>query len=684
MKRRFIIFFILIFILLVLYVNKYLELEYNVNILEYIQLSSDFTSEELEIINKYQPLVFGGNINEPPLGIYYEKNRQYVGFVVDYINALSIELGVPIVSQPMIWNEALEALKKGETDLCDMTPSDERAKSFAFSDSIYRLRGLIVVKNSNDRIHDLYDLDGMTVGVQKGDYSIEYITSKEINANFVYTDNVSGALNLLYNNKVNAVVGDEPVIRYYLNELHYADNYRILEKPFYDNVCAVAVSKEQKELLKVIDKAIFNMKRKGINRKIQMKWLGHTTFLSENKSVEKLKLNLVMALALAMIIGYLIYLWNRSLKLLVDFKTKQLQFMKNELEITFDGIENFLIVLGKDLKIKNINSSFLRYLEVKKKLILNSFFMDISLLCDFEQQNEKLIYRLLTCYDKCGKFDTQKKYEIKSRGRLFQVSIYPLERNKAEVINILVMISDITNTRIQEQKLIHSNKMETIGQLAAGMAHELRNPLGVIRNSTFILHDEYKEKDKLKTMAIEAIDNSVDRASKIIENLLKSSRLTDDKKEWTNLKNLIAEVMNLYRKPLSEKNILLDIFCEENIFIYINSESLEHILMNLIHNAIDAMEKEGELEIHCFCYLENIEIKVKDNGIGIEEEMIDRIFDPFYTTKSVGEGTGLGLYIAYSEAKKIEGDIKVISEKNKGTTFIIDIPCGSENIWEQN
>lgn len=684
MKRRFVIFFILIFILLVVYVNKYLDLEYNVNILEYIKLSSDFTSEELEIINKYQPLVFGGNINEPPLGIYYEKNKQYLGFVVDYINALSIELGVPIISQPMIWNEALEALKKGETDLCDMTPSVERAKSFVFSDPIYRLRGLIVVKDSDNRINDLEDLDGMTVGVQKGDYSIEYIISKGINPSFVYTDNVYGALDLLYNNKVDAVVGDEPVIRYYLNELHYADDYRILEKPFYDNVCAVAVSKEQKELLKVIDKAIFNMKRKGINRKIQMKWLGHTTFLSENKSVEKLKLNLIMSLALAMIIGYLIYLWNRSLKLLVDFKTKQLQFMKNELEITFDGIENFLIVLGKDLKIKNINSSFLKFLQVEKNSILDSFFMDIPLLCDFEEQNEKLIYKLLTCYDECDNFDTQKKFEIKSKGKLFQISIYPLERNKSEVVNVLVMISDITNTRIQEQKLIHSNKMETIGQLAAGMAHELRNPLGVIRNSTFILHDEYKEKDKLKTMAIEAIDNSVDRASKIIENLLKSSRLTDDKKEWTNLKNLITEVVNLYKKPLYEQNIILEVVCEDDILIYINSESLKHILMNLVHNAIDAMEEGGALEINCFFDLENIEIKVKDNGIGIEKEMIDKIFDPFYTTKSVGEGTGLGLYIAYSEAQKIEGDIRVISKKNKGTTFIIDIPCGSENIWEQN
>ncbi|SHK29626.1 transporter substrate-binding domain-containing protein [Paramaledivibacter caminithermalis] len=684
MKRRFVVFFILIFILLVVYVNKYLELEYNVNILEYIQLSSDFTSKEKEILNKYQPLIYGGNINEPPLGIYYEENKQYVGFVVDLINALSIELGVTIASKPMVWNEALEALMEGETDLCDMTPSAKRAKSFAFSAPIYRLRGLIVVKDSNNKINDLYDLDGMTIGVQKGDYSIEFIASQGINADFVCTDNVYQALDLLYNNEVDAVVGDEPVIRYYLNELHYADDYRILEEPFYDDVCVIAVSKEKKELLRIIDKAIFNMKRKGTNRKIQMKWLGYTTFLRKNKSLEKLKLNLAMFLILVMIIGYLIYLWNRSLKLLVNSRTKELEIMKNELEITFNGMENFLIVLGTDLKVKNINSSFLKYLKKEKEKVLDSSFKDIQLLCDFEKQNNGLIHKLLSCPHEVNGFNPQKKYEIKSKGSLFQISIYPLERKEYEVVNILIMISDITNTRIQEQKLIHSNKMETIGQLAAGMAHELRNPLGVIRNSTFILYDEYEQKDELKTMALEAIDNSVDRASRIIENLLNFSRLTHDVKAWTNLKELIKEVASLYKKALDEQGITLNIFCEEDIVIYINSESLKHILMNLIKNAIDAMEGGGALEIYGSSYSQKIEIRVKDNGIGIEEEIIDRIFDPFYTTKAVGKGTGLGLYIAYSEVQKINGDIKVLSEKNKGATFVIDIPYGSEEIWEQN
>jgi polar amino acid transport system substrate-binding protein len=179
-------------------------------------------------------------------------------------------------------------------------------------------------------------------------------------------------------------------------------------------------------------------------------------------------------------------------------------------------------------------------------------------------------------------------------------------------------------------------------------------------------------------MALNAIDNSVNRASNIIENLLKFSRLTHDAREWINLKKLIIESIELNKKSLDEHAIVLDIHCDDDINIYMNNESLKHIFMNLIQNAIDAMTDCGTLQILCFADKDNVVVRIKDNGIGIEENKIDKIFEPFYTTKPIGKGTGLGLYIAYSEVQKANGEIKVESEKNKGTTFTISIPNGSE------
>ena len=175
MKKKIAVTTILVLIFLAVYVNCLFELEYDVNIGEYIQYSSDYTKEERDILARYEPLIYGGNINEPPLGIYYVEYNQYTGIVVDYMNALSIELRTTIMSRPMIWNQALEELKTGKTNLCDMIPSEKRGKYYAFSNPLYKLRGIVAIKESNADIQQVSDLRGKEIAVQKGDYIIDAI-----------------------------------------------------------------------------------------------------------------------------------------------------------------------------------------------------------------------------------------------------------------------------------------------------------------------------------------------------------------------------------------------------------------------------------------------------------------------------------------------------------------------------
>lgn len=679
MRKRIIIFLVLVPILLILYVNKYIQLEYNINIFEYIKFSSNYTEEEMEILNQYKPLIYGGNINEPPLGIYYEKDKQYTGLAVDYVNALSIELETPIINQPMVWTQALKELQEGKTNLCDMIPSLERSKTFTFSSPIYQLRGILVVKKSNTTVFKIEDLKNATIAVQEGDYAIGLIPKNQ-NLNIICTDNLNNAINLLSKDEVDAVIGDEPVARYYLNELFYFEDYRIIEKPIYDTGCAFALPKSQEDLARVVNKAIFNMKRKGIFDSIESKWAGHhTSSLKDSRTLGKSRLNQIAFILITVIIIYLIYLWNRSLKLLVYARTRELNTMKNEMEVIFDGIENYLVVIDKNNKIKNINNPFIKFLKRKKESIIESLYIELPILKELEKTHSGLLSSLLKNRTGLTNIDTQKKYEFRHNNFLYESVIYPLQNETTDDISILLMITDITYKRIQEQKLIHTNKMETIGQLAAGVAHELRNPLGIIRNSAFILNKELGKKEELIAVALSAIDNSVNRAGSIIDNLLKFSRLTHETKECINLRDIIGESIELNRESLNSHNIFLDLLCDDDIIIYMNNESLKHILMNLIQNAIDAVSiKDGKIQIVCFSGNGNVIIEVKDNGAGIDENKVDKIFEPFYTTKSVGKGTGLGLYIAYSEVKKINGEIRVESKTGIGTTFTIYLPIGSE------
>lgn len=666
--KKTLIYFSIIFILFTgIYINNVVELEYDVNLLEYFKLSQGFTQEERKLLEKNKFLIYGGNINEPPLGIYYEENGQYMGLVVDYVSEVSIELGIPIISRPMVWNEALYSISKGDVDLCDMIPSKERSRYLEFSNPIYNLRGLMVVNKDNKDIYDISNLKGKLIGVQKGDYSIEYLKSLNINSKFIFTNNVSEALTLLENNKVDIVMGDEPVIWYHIKELSNLNNYRILEKPLYDKKCVIAVTKDKKDLIKVINKAIFNLRKKGTLDKIQQKWSGFSSSFYKDKSYEKLKIN-VIALTILTIAGvYLIYLWNKSLKVLVKARTEELEITKNELQITFDSMKSYLIVIDSSGIIKNVNSAFQKHLNMNLNDILNKNFESVDILDNLNRTYKGILDNYMDYETNC-----LEKKEYKYNCRFYDVSIYPLKSENTITHQKLIMIVDITIHKIEEQKIVHSNRMEAIGKLASGIAHELRNPLGVIRNSTYILEDEYKDPIKLK--AIKAIDSSVNRASKIIDNLLKFSRLTNDVEETVNIKDIILEILQYFKNKFKENNIKIILKCFDDINLTLNAESIRHILINLISNAIDSMPSGGNIEIGCYhVSKEYVHITIKDEGIGIYEEIKERIFDPFFTTKPIGKGTGLGLYIVYSEILKINGDIKVDSRQGEGTTFTVMI-----------
>ena len=125
---------------------------------------------------------------------------------------------------------------------------------------------------------------------------------------------------------------------------------------------------------------------------------------------------------------------------------------------------------------------------------------------------------------------------------------------------------------------------------------------------------------------------------------------------------------------MEKYNIEYEIICKKSLQVPINQESLNHILMNLISNAIDSMDNGGKIVISAYKVENSLVLELEDTGVGIENNDIEKIFNPFYTTKEPGKGTGLGLYIVYNEVKKLNGDISVYSELGEGTLFKIVIP----------
>jgi len=222
----------------------------------------------------------------------------------------------------------------------------------------------------------------------------------------------------------------------------------------------------------------------------------------------------------------------------------------------------------------------------------------------------------------------------------------------------------------KNQMLLQSEKLASIGILASGIAHEINNPLGGIFNCIHMLAND---KACSNNKYIELIKDGLERIENTVKKLLWMARKGEEQKEMVQLYILIEHVLEFVGYNLSKKRIKIIKEVDEGLTVFINRADLEQVLLNLIINAIQAIEKEGEILIRCRDEGDRIFFEISDNGSGIEEENINKIFDPFFTTKKQGEGTGLGLWITYEIIKNMGGEIWVESKKGIGTNFYFTI-----------
>ena len=268
---------------------------------------------------------------------------------------------------------------------------------------------------------------------------------------------------------------------------------------------------------------------------------------------------------------------------------------------------------------------------------------------------------------------TMSQKEIQFQGKTYIAQSYFIS-NQVGMEKVLLMFEDITDIKIAQRDILKNSKMAALGQLSAGIAHEIRTPLGIIRNSSYYLKKVNSDPKNLET--IESIEKATSRANGIIDNLLNFSRISDYKYKTLNLYAFVEELVSLNQKAFDTKHIKIEINIPKELVFSIPEEPLKHILINLIANAISAIDHNGLIEVSASSSENQILFSVKDNGSGIPETVQPYIFDPFFTTNAPSGGTGLGLYIVFNEVEKLGGDISFESDSQNGTLFTVSIPKG--------
>ncbi|HET8891854.1 MAG TPA: ATP-binding protein [Candidatus Angelobacter sp.] len=274
------------------------------------------------------------------------------------------------------------------------------------------------------------------------------------------------------------------------------------------------------------------------------------------------------------------------------------------------------------------------------------------------------------------------KFRLQTRAgdtRIANVAIAPLVTRKFNVIGRLIIVDDITERMELESQLSQAEKLSSIGLLAAGVAHEVNTPLAVISSYAQMASKQVDGDAKIAPL-LEKITRQTFRASEIVNNLLNFSRTSATEFSAIDLNKIITETLTLLEHQLKTSRVSVETELYAGLpLIHGNSGKLQQVFLNLFLNAKDAMAgKGGKLHISTVNG-DSVQVNISDSGAGIEPEHINKIYDPFFTTKNVpregqSRGTGLGLSVTYGIIQEHAGKIRVDSQPGQGTTFHLEFP----------
>jgi PAS domain S-box-containing protein len=338
----------------------------------------------------------------------------------------------------------------------------------------------------------------------------------------------------------------------------------------------------------------------------------------------------------------------------------------------FNTISDGIIVINNKGKVRNVNQGLCCILGLEEKDIINKNLHNLLTEWDSNNQNKLLPGIVIESLETQKEFRQQEKVFVRNTEVLYiAVSTYMLRDKNKNLMGVLAVIHDFTQRKMLEQQLMQVERLATAGQLAAELAHEIKNPICSIKGLIQIMGKKHCLED---SKYYEVITDEIERINVLLQRFLALTQNTQ-KLEKTSINKVVEEIVPLVESYAESKNINISLDMQKEMpSIYADKENIRQVIVNIVQNGIDALSKNGKMSITIWFDQINdfIKMEFKDNGSGIKPEYLDKIFEPFFTTKD--SGSGLGLAISHKIIESHCGKLFAFNNLDGGATFVIELP----------
>ncbi len=615
--------------------------------------------------------------NYPPY--VFVADGKLEGILVDQWALWEKKTGIHAELHAMDWGEALRRMRAGEFDVIDtIFKTDARTAYFDFTEAYARIEVPIFFGRELSGITDIESLRGFPVGVKAGDAAQDLLLERGITT-LVPFRNYESIVTAAEQHRINVFVIDKPPALYFLSKLGLRDEFR-QSAPISFGEFHRAVRKGDAALLRIVENgfaAITPAELRGIDDK----WFG--TAVGSNGRYLTL---LVYAAGGAAVLVLILVGWNWILRRAVDQRTVALRESEQRFRQVVENLEDvFWMRDGDSHRIMYVSPSYERLWGRSRESL---YAQPRSWLESVHPDDRK---RVMAQAANLGSESHQAVYRIVQPGgaiRWVRDGAFPIKDEQGRVSRVVGIAADITDQRRLEEQLLRTQRMEAIGALSSGIAHDLNNILAPMLLSSALLKEQLASPQQQSLVAI--IERGAERGANMLRQLLIYSRGTEIQRTALPVERLLKEMAAIVRETFP-RDIALAVEPESNIPpVLADATQLHQVLLNLCVNARDAMPQGGTLTLRARSLLVDaarvrphpdaapgtyVVLEVEDTGVGIPREIADRIFEPFFTTKGPTKGTGLGLSTVQGIVRSHGGFVTVSSESGQGSRFQVYLPA---------